>query len=214
MACGPSAGSDRSRTPRSRCNCSGVRQEAGLDGDSSFRRTGWGSSSRPGVRLSNAAGLTRRSASRRPAQGREARKSPCQHLHYVYQLIPALTLRGARRRRCSCHDSRCRPTAVAVSGRYYTGCARRWWFPGLAGSGSRWIRRKLSSPGLATRARSAATALSGLLLPRAELGVPVAERRGRAAFPRHRQRQWPVPRWPRRRRRADAGRSASRWSGR
>ncbi len=46
-------------------------------GDSSFRRTGWGSSSRPGVHLSEAAGLTRRSASRRPTPGREARKSPC-----------------------------------------------------------------------------------------------------------------------------------------
>jgi hypothetical protein len=54
-------------------------------GDSSFRRTGWGSSSRPGVHLSEAAGLPRRSASRRPTPGREARKSPCQQLNHEYQ---------------------------------------------------------------------------------------------------------------------------------
>ena len=48
-------------------------------GDSSFKRTGWGMYLPAWVHLSEAAGLTRRSASRRPTLGREARKSPCQH---------------------------------------------------------------------------------------------------------------------------------------
>jgi hypothetical protein len=42
-------------------------------------------SSRPGAHLSEAAGLPRRSASRRPTPGREARKSPCQQLSHKYQ---------------------------------------------------------------------------------------------------------------------------------
>jgi hypothetical protein len=48
------------------------------------------SSSRPRAHLSEAAGLTRRSASRRPTAGREARKSPCQHVDHKYQAsVPA-----------------------------------------------------------------------------------------------------------------------------
>ena len=42
-------------------------------GDSSFKRTGWERSSRPGVHLSEAVGLTRRSASGWPTPGREAK---------------------------------------------------------------------------------------------------------------------------------------------
>ena len=64
--------------------------------DSSFRRTGWESSSRPGAHLSEAAGLTRRSASRRPTPGREARKSPCQQLSHNYQASVAQTARRAK----------------------------------------------------------------------------------------------------------------------
>jgi hypothetical protein len=37
------------------------------------------------VHLSEAAGLTRRSASRRPTPGREAAKSPCQHVDHKHQ---------------------------------------------------------------------------------------------------------------------------------
>ena len=54
-------------------------------GDSSVKRTGWGSSSRPRAHLSEAAGLTRRSPSRRPTPGREASKSPCQQHSHEYQ---------------------------------------------------------------------------------------------------------------------------------
>ena len=55
-------------------------------GDSSVKRTGWGRFLPAWVHLSEAAGLTRRSASRRPTPGREARKSPCQQA-----LVPART---------------------------------------------------------------------------------------------------------------------------
>lgn len=45
----------------------------------------------PGVHLSEAVGLTRRSASRRPTLGREARKSPCQHVDHNQQAnVPAV----------------------------------------------------------------------------------------------------------------------------
>jgi hypothetical protein len=53
--------------------------------DSLFKRTGWGRFLPAWVHLSEAVGLTRRSASRRPTPGREARKSPCQHVDHKYQ---------------------------------------------------------------------------------------------------------------------------------
>ena len=43
------------------------------------------SSSRSEAHLGEAAGLTRRSPSRRPTPGREASKSPCQQLSHEYQ---------------------------------------------------------------------------------------------------------------------------------
>ena len=53
--------------------------------DSSFKRTCGGRFLPAWVHLSEAVGLTRRSASRRPTPGREARKSPCQQISHEYQ---------------------------------------------------------------------------------------------------------------------------------
>jgi len=78
-------------------------------GDSSFKPTGWERSSRPGLHLSEAAGLTRRSASWRPTPGRETRKSPCQHVDHNYQV----SVPGDRRANENCRGRiACPPPAA------------------------------------------------------------------------------------------------------
>ena len=94
IACGPSAGSDRSRTPRSRRNCAGLRQETRL-GTVTPRSSepAGGTSSRPGVRLSKRGLSDAAHAFWRPALGREAGKSPCQHASHKYQASAPETAR-------------------------------------------------------------------------------------------------------------------------
>jgi hypothetical protein len=75
-------------------------------GDSSFKRTSGERSSRLGGHLNGSRCLTRRSASRRPTPGQEARNSPCQHLRHRYKASvtadrTANEIAGARMRACT-----------------------------------------------------------------------------------------------------------------
>jgi hypothetical protein len=87
--------------------------------DSSVKRTGWGRFLPAWVHLSEAVGLTRRGAPRRPTPGREARKSPCQQLSHEYQA----SVPGDRRaNEIAGAGSRARPPAAASpAGRDITG---------------------------------------------------------------------------------------------